>query len=79
MRILWLSGSAGPPFGSQQAVQQFMALESHEDEFKKAGGQKWEDICLMSKAAKEYSGSQMQEYLVIGVMCRVGFLMWPLT
>lgn len=68
MRILQLLDSGQFPPGLWQA---FMGLESHEEDFKKMGGRKWEDICLMSKAAKEYAQSRKDDDFVVGIMCRV--------
>ena len=52
----------------------FKELESHEADFKKIGGTKWDDICLMAKAAKEYSKTHHDEEFVISVLCRVSYL-----
>jgi hypothetical protein len=48
---------------------QLMGLESHYDDFEKAGGTKWQDIFLMAKAIKTYSGLDASIEVVIKICC----------
>ena len=48
-----------------------MALEAHLNKFRKAGGETWQNLCLMTKGAKEYSGTNLEEHTVLGLFCRV--------
>lgn len=50
---------------------QLMGLEAHIDKLRKAGGERWQNLCLMTKAAKEYSGSTLDEHTILGLFCRV--------
>jgi hypothetical protein len=48
-----------------------MVLESHIDKLRKVGGERWQNLWLMTKAAKEYSGSTMHEETILGLFCKV--------
>ena len=52
---------------------QLMKLEGHVNKLRKAGGETWQNLCLMTKAAKEYSGSPLDEHTILGLFCRVGY------
>ncbi|KAI9876953.1 MAG: hypothetical protein M1830_005214 [Pleopsidium flavum] len=46
-------------------------LESHLDDFEKAGGERWETLCLMAKGVREYSETVCNETTVREVVGRV--------
>lgn len=48
-----------------------MQLESHLQEFEVAGGQTWENICLMARGAEEYSGTDVDEATLRQIFCKV--------
>lgn len=48
-----------------------MALEAHVNKFREAGGETWQNLCLMVKAAKEYSGTNLDEHTILGLFGRV--------
>lgn len=54
---------------------QLMGLEAHTNKLRKAGGERWQNLCLMTKAAKEYSGSALDEQIILGLFCRVSCIM----
>jgi hypothetical protein len=52
---------------------QLIALKGHVGKFRKAGGERWQNLCLMAKAAKEYSGTELEEEQIVGLFARVSF------
>ena len=71
IRLLLLQKAKPLPRGEWS---QLMELESHVNELRKVGGETWQNLCLMTKAAKEYSGTSLDEYVVLGLFCRVSYL-----
>lgn len=68
MRLLFLQKAKRV---SQAQWDQLMDLEAHVNDFRKAGGETWQNMCLMAKAAKEYSGTGLDEHTVLGLFARV--------
>jgi hypothetical protein len=68
LRLLLLQKVKSLPHGEWD---QLMVLEAHIDKLRKAGGERWQNLCLMTKAAKEYSGSTLDEDTILGLFCRV--------
>ncbi|KAH0545069.1 hypothetical protein FGG08_000840 [Glutinoglossum americanum] len=48
-----------------------LKLLSHSEDFRNAGGEKWEGICLMSKGAHAYSKTDCGEDFVRELFCRI--------
>jgi len=70
MRILLLRKAGHLPFG---LWAELLALEGHVGNLSKAGGERWENLCLMAKATMEYSGKPEAETTVLELFCRVSF------
>lgn len=68
VRLLLLQKAKLLPHGEWD---QLIGLEAHTDKLRKAGGERWQNLCLMTKAAKEYSGSTLDEDTILGLFCRV--------
>ncbi|KAI9838683.1 MAG: hypothetical protein M1819_004997 [Sarea resinae] len=49
----------------------FEKLQDHTYDFRRAGGEKWENLILMSKGAQMYSGTDMSEAHVQAMMGRI--------
>ncbi|KAI9722594.1 MAG: hypothetical protein M1812_001525 [Candelaria pacifica] len=47
-----------------------LALVSHIEDFRHQGGDRWEEICLMSKGAEMYSGTGLSRESVLELFCR---------
>jgi len=47
------------------------ALQSHLDSFRKANGERWENLCVMAKGVKEYSETSHDELTVQEIVGRV--------
>jgi hypothetical protein len=52
-----------------QEWAQLLGLESHQEEFSKSGGRRWEDISLMAKAIQTYSETDEAIDLVVQLCC----------
>lgn len=58
--------------------QDFMKLESHLEKWKQQGGKTWENIGLMARGTKEYSGTDLKEETLSEIFGRVcSFLSTP--
>ena len=49
--------------------EDLLALESHQDDLSNAGGERWQDVFLMAKAAQKYSGTKDSMSLVTQLYC----------
>lgn len=48
-----------------------MKLESHIEKWKSRGGETWENIGLMARGTKEYSGTDLDEGTLREIFCKV--------
>ncbi|KAI9681140.1 MAG: hypothetical protein M1817_002422 [Caeruleum heppii] len=64
---------------SSERWTELLRRSSHIEHFRKSGGERWEAICLMSKAAKEYSGTEQGEELLRELYCYVSINSLTLT
>lgn len=74
VQLLLLRKASKLPLGEWH---DFMRLESHLEEWESRGGQNWENICLMARGAKEYSGTDLDEQTlreIFGKACSARFI-----
>jgi hypothetical protein len=67
---LFLTGA----LGEHNSKDLLRGLESHIDDFKKTGGQTWEDLCLMAKMVNKVTGTSKDEVFVIESFAKVYLL-----
>lgn len=72
LRLLLLQKVKRHPPGEWEEL---MGLKAHVNKLRQAGGERWQNLCLMTKAAKEYSGSTLDEQIILGLFCRVSGIM----
>ncbi len=48
-----------------------LSLESHMEEIGRAGGERWEDLSLMTQGIKAYSKSDQSPELILRLLCIV--------
>ncbi|KIW16061.1 hypothetical protein PV08_06112 [Exophiala spinifera] len=58
---------------------QLLSLESHVDQICSAGGERLEDLLLMTQAIKSYSGSDLDPQLILRVLCTLTINTFTLT
>ena len=56
---------------SEDEWSRFCRLQSHEQDLKEPGRERWQEICLMSKGAHAYSGTTTSADMTIASYCRV--------
>lgn len=59
---------------SQVEWNNFLGLQSHVEKWKSHNDETWDNITLMSKAAKEYSGTDVDRVVVQDIFCKVNSL-----
>ena len=57
---------------AEETWQAFRKLQTHEAEFRTGGGDRWEEVCLASKAIRNWSGADVREDAVRELCCKVG-------
>ncbi|KAI9819575.1 MAG: hypothetical protein M1827_007025 [Pycnora praestabilis] len=55
----------------EEEWQSIQRLQSHIDDLRRVGGERWESICLMSKGTTMYLGQGVNEGLIKELYCRV--------
>ncbi|KAK5452140.1 hypothetical protein LTS15_007204 [Exophiala xenobiotica] len=58
---------------------QLLALESHIDDIRQAGGERWEDLSLMTQGIKAYSESDESPELILELLCTLTINSFTLT
>ncbi|KAL2425377.1 hypothetical protein ABEF91_007392 [Exophiala dermatitidis] len=51
--------------------EQLLALQSHQQDLANAGGQRWQDLLIMSQGIKGYSGTDEDDDLILRLSCAV--------
>ncbi|EXJ89664.1 hypothetical protein A1O3_02731 [Capronia epimyces CBS 606.96] len=59
--------------------EQLLALESHQEDFAKAGGQRWQDLLIMMQGIKGYSGTDESPDLILRLVCVLAVNSFTLT
>ncbi|KAK4948002.1 hypothetical protein LTR10_013055 [Elasticomyces elasticus] len=49
--------------------KRLLALEDHQDQLRREGGERWEDLMLMAQGIKSYSGSEQSLELILRLIC----------
>lgn len=52
-------------------LDELLSLESHWDKLQGAGGERWENLLLITQAIKSYSGSDLAVQRILRVLCIV--------
>lgn len=76
LRILLYDKSSNPytyPVASISATtwKRITDIRSDTESFRKIGGKRWEELCVMTQCAMEYSGTTQSFETVVGIFCSV--------
>ena len=54
--------------------EELLTLESHSDDLRKTGGERWQDIFIMMKGIKSYCGTDHSQETILRLACMVSEL-----